>query len=868
MTANNNIQNISNNEELDFDYERDKNKKNEFDPIKLPKDGKLAEAIVWSTSVLNKAVDGINKGLPLKANPFIGKNTQLLKPDLVFQRTPEEVEDYIRCMKEPLYFASKCFIKTPTGMKPCVLRDYQERYIMHLVNNRFSILRAARQCGKCLIINTLGSFILTKGLSENIDKHIIELQKHYNYNVLKESNDNNDQILFKDIPFFEIQNLFEHSLIWKLKYKLYKLLNKYKRTEILYKLISLLDEFEYKYIYKEKLLDNYKTTKDIDISKYGIKVLSDDGFQPTSHIYNTKPFEIYKIILESGKQIQVADKHMFFEVSDYNASLNIIYAKDIIPNETRIVTIDGPELVTSVIIDNNIKVSMCDITVDHPNHRFYSNGILSHNSVTTAIFCLWKILFHTDKMALLLSKSGPAGIDLLSKIKDMYRYLPYYLKPGVLKWNQSEIAFDNNSSMSTEPFSPTAGLGKTINFLVLDEFAWCPPNDVELFYNNIIPTVTTDTSANVCIISTQNGFNLFYKLFTAAEKGENIYAPMTVNWWDVPNWDSENKCWVKRDEKWRKQMIGILGSEEKFEYQYGTMFLTSDNCIVPRETLSRLMSTAKLFITLDKHEYYKENELYQSLNNKYFYIKEGYIIDKNKYYIIIVDLAEGCGRDFTVFNIIEIIEDGKFEQVARWTSNKVDLEAAALEFWLLYVQIFGTDHCIISIEWNTYGALFYTYLQNLNEYDEPGEHNNNWRFNYSQDGIESYNIIRYTKQSQEDVIAGIGKNSKTIPGVRMTKTNKKTACAMLKNIIVKEELIITDLVTVSEIQNFEDLTGNGSFKASYGHDDIAMTLVQIPLIKNTTKYKNFIEDIHDNELQSKIGYARQDQSIYPFPPMF
>lgn len=637
--------------------------------------------------------------------------------------------------------------------------------------------------------------------------------------------------------------------------------------KLLYNIISILDKIEYKYIYKEKLLDGYKTTKDIDISKYDIKILTDDGFQPTSHIYNTKPFVIYNIRTESGKEIQVADKHMLFEESYNKTFYNIIYTKDIIPNETKIITIDGPELVTSVIIENNISVSMSDITVDHPNHRFYSNGILSHNSVTTAIFCLWTILFHTDKMALLLSKSGPAGVDLLSKIKDMYRYLPYYLKPGVLKWNQTEIAFDNNSSMSTEPFSPTAGLGKTINFLVLDEFAWCPPNDVELFYNNIIPTVTTDTSANVCIISTQNGFNLFYKLFTAAEKGENIYAPMTVNWWDVPNWDSENKCWVKRDEKWRQEMIGILGSVEKFEYQYGTMFLTSDNCIVPRETLSRLMNTAKLFIPLNKHEYYKEHELYQSLYNKYFYIKDGYIIDKNKYYMIIVDLAEGCGKDFTVFNIIEIIEDGKFEQVARWTSNQVDLEAAALEFWLLYVQVFGIEHCIISIEWNTYGALFYTYIQRLNEPDENGENNQNWRFAYSQDGIESYNIIRYTKQSQEDVIAGIGKNSKTIPGVRMTRASKKTACAMLKTMINKEELIITDLTTVSEIQNFEDTKQSGSYQASYGHDDIVMTLVQIPLIKNTAKYKNFIEDIHDNELNGQLNTLRQNQPMYPFPNM-
>ena len=62
----------------------------------------------------------------------------------------------------------------------------------------------------------------------------------------------------------------------------------------------------------------------------------------------------------------------------------------------------------------------------------------------------------------------------------MYLYLPYHLKIGTMKWNQTEISFDNNSTIATESFSPTAGLGKTINFLILDEFAWCPPNDVEL----------------------------------------------------------------------------------------------------------------------------------------------------------------------------------------------------------------------------------------------------------------------------------------------------------------------------------------------------------------------------------------------------
>lgn len=220
MSTNDNKQLNNQKDELDFDYNRDKNKKDEFDPIKLPKDGKQAEAIVWSTSVLNKAVDGINKGLPLKANPFIGKNTQLLKPDLVYQRTPEEVEDYIKCMNEPLYFASKCFIKTPTGMKPCVLRDYQERYIMHLVNNRFSILKSCRQAGKCFF--PISKITITINKHNILNKKKLDtVLKKYNFYIDKKCN----SYIIKDIPLYEVQNLFEGSCIWKLKYNIYKIIN-------------------------------------------------------------------------------------------------------------------------------------------------------------------------------------------------------------------------------------------------------------------------------------------------------------------------------------------------------------------------------------------------------------------------------------------------------------------------------------------------------------------------------------------------------------------------------------------------------------------------------------------------------------------
>ena len=259
----------------------------EFDPVKDQKGNEQAQSVVWSTKSLHMAVDAITKGLPLKVNPFIGNNTKLLKPELVFKRTEEEINEYVHCMQDICYFAEKCYVMTPEGLKRIKLRDYQVKYLRHLESNRFSIYLAARQSGK---------------------------------------------------------------------------------------------------------------------------------------------------------------------------------------------------------------------------------------SVVTAIYCLWKILFNVDKQGLILSKSGAAGVDLLKKIKDMFLNLPYYLKPGIYKWNQTSIAFDNNSTIGTEAFSQTAGLGKTINFLILDEFAWCPPNETELFYMNIIPTITTMPDSNVCIMSTQNGFNFFHTIWVGANE--------------------------------------------------------------------------------------------------------------------------------------------------------------------------------------------------------------------------------------------------------------------------------------------------------------------------------------------------------------
>ena len=185
----------------------------EWDPIKEQKDGQKAQAVIWSTKILNAAVDGIKKGLPLKANPFIGKNTKLLKPDLVFRRTAEELDEYIKCKLDPVYFASKCYLMTPEGLQPVELRDYQVDYLRHLQKNRFSIFLSCRQSGKSFsYLSTVKIYIKNVSQNDGIKEKLF-------YFYIKDN--------IYDIPVFELYNVFcKQTLVWKLKYHLYKLIYK------------------------------------------------------------------------------------------------------------------------------------------------------------------------------------------------------------------------------------------------------------------------------------------------------------------------------------------------------------------------------------------------------------------------------------------------------------------------------------------------------------------------------------------------------------------------------------------------------------------------------------------------------------------
>lgn len=83
-------------------------------------------------------------------------NSHLKKVDQEIEWTPELIKEYIKCSKDPVYFA-KTYIKivhVDRGLIPFEMYDYQKEIVEKISNNRRAAVLTARQSGKCVCIDT------------------------------------------------------------------------------------------------------------------------------------------------------------------------------------------------------------------------------------------------------------------------------------------------------------------------------------------------------------------------------------------------------------------------------------------------------------------------------------------------------------------------------------------------------------------------------------------------------------------------------------------------------------------------------------------------------------------------------------------
>ena len=263
----------------------------------------------------------------------------------------------------------------------------------------------------------------------------------------------------------------------------------------------------------------------------------------------------------------------------------------------------------------------------------------SGKSQTSLAYMLHYILFNDQKNVAILANKGATARELLGRLQMAYEKLPMFLQQGVSEWNKGSVFLENGSRILASSTSSSAIRGYSFNLIFLDEFAFIQQNMAEEFFNSVYPTISSGQTSKVIIVSTPNGMNHFYKMWTDAIEGRSNYHAFAINWWDVPG----------RDDEWKKQTIENT-SEEQFRQEFETEFLGSAGTLVNPGKIAELTIKTPLS-RKDNLDVYEET------------------IEGHNYFVA-VDVAEGRGQDYSTFNVIDITEI-PFKQVAKYRSNSI-----------------------------------------------------------------------------------------------------------------------------------------------------------------------------------------------------
>ena len=90
-----------------------------------------------------------------KENSYLG-NLSVKKDGVNIDFTTEQVDEYVKCMNDPAYFICTYvkIINLDRGLVDFKLRGYQEKFIKHITENKYTVVLGPRQNGKCQHINT------------------------------------------------------------------------------------------------------------------------------------------------------------------------------------------------------------------------------------------------------------------------------------------------------------------------------------------------------------------------------------------------------------------------------------------------------------------------------------------------------------------------------------------------------------------------------------------------------------------------------------------------------------------------------------------------------------------------------------------
>lgn len=455
-------------------------------------------------------------------------------------------------------------------------------------------------------------------------------------------------------------------------------------------------------------------------------------------------------------------------------------------------------------------------------------------TITTCIFLAWYICFHLDKNVLVIANKRATSEEILDKTKTILRHLPFYMKPGVKVNNIGRMAFDNGCRIFAEACTETPAIGFTFDVIFADEFAHIPEKIARSFYKSILPTLSSIKDSKMLITSTANGLNLFYEIYDNAIKKKSGFTPLRVDWWQVPG----------RDEAWKQKWIEDLGSEEAFNQEFGNQFVASSSFLLDGQSIQ--------FAKRCEHKYeFREIETLhdQDLNYKdltwdttfQFDYKDnnGIFRQGKRFFVVSIDLAEGANRDYTILNIFQLVPmsmgamrrhkmfQGEIDffglkQVGIFRSNTVSISDFVKITNAVIYDILGEERVKIVLEMNYNGNYFLELMAQHEKF-------------FSE-------LFVTTKHKSEDKVFK--------PGIKLNNQLKRIYCEDFRPFFRARRIILTHDITIAEFTTF-GVNEAGTYSNERGHDDCAMSCVNLMAFFKSAVFPDCVSDIWDDGVQER-----------------
>jgi len=420
-------------------------------------------------------------------------------------------------------------------------------------------------------------------------------------------------------------------------------------------------------------------------------------------------------------------------------------------------------------------------------------------STIVAAYFAWYVLFNDNKTAVILANKQAIAIEIFGRVQFIIENLPQWLQQGVVEWNKKSLVLENGSRCIASATSASAVRGMSVNLLLLDEFAHLKPNLADEFIASVFPTLSSSESSKLIIISTPNGLNHYHKLWVEATNGRNDFVTIEGRWQENP----------RRTPAWADEQRKKLG-EVKYRQEIECTFEGSSYTLVDGSKLATLPLAVPIY---DKD------------NLEVFFAPQ-----KDRVYVMTVDVSRGRHMDYSAFSIADVTEM-PYKIVATFKDNTI----STLEFpHLIYNTARQYNDAFLLIEINDLGE----------------EVSNTIWYEYE------YENVYFTSGNELSQLKGY-------PGVRTTSRVKSLGCAVLKELIEKDQLEVNSHKIIEELGLFVLHRKSYATQDSAINDDLCTTLWLFAWLTKQDIFQQ-VTNIHLRTILTEKKQQYIDSTMTPF----